>query len=113
MVMQGTSVHIQPLVAVALVGLLRMCADTYVSAELAANGQAAGQHARHLSNVLMRLRASIDPDTLPELSSDLQVCLALPAGSRPCKSELSHCIVAAAQLCCAMAIQDNPAEWGD
>ena len=63
----------QPLVALALVGLLHMCADTYVSAELAANGQAAGQHARHLSNVLMRLRASVNPETLPELSSDLQV----------------------------------------
>ena len=68
-------VHMQPLVALALVGLLHMCADTYVSAELAANGQAAGQHARHLSNVLMRLRASVNPETLPELSSDLQVDL--------------------------------------
>ncbi|CAL5222030.1 g4321 [Coccomyxa viridis] len=65
-------VHMQPLVALALVGLLHMCADTYVSAELAANGQAAGQHARHLSNVLMRLRASVNPETLPELSADLQ-----------------------------------------
>ena len=69
-------VHMQPLVALALVGLLRMCADTYVSAELAANGQAAAQHSRHLSNVLMRLRASVDPDASLELSSDLQVRLA-------------------------------------
>ena len=66
----------------ALVGLLHMCADRYVSAELAANGQAGGQHARHLSNVLMRLRAGVSPDTLPELSSDLQVGPALPATLR-------------------------------
>lgn len=69
------NVHAQPLVALALVSLLRMCTDAYVSAELEAHGQAAGQHARHLSTVLMRLRASVD--TSAELSSDVQVCLGL------------------------------------
>ena len=72
-------VHAQPLVALALVSLLRMCADAYVSAELETHGQAAGQHARHLSTVLMRLRASVD--TSAELSSDLQVCLGLTSHS--------------------------------
>ena len=64
-------VHAQPLVGLALVSLLHVCADAYVSAELPGHAQAAGQHARHLSNVLMRLRASVG--TAPELSSDLQV----------------------------------------
>ena len=64
-------VHAQPLVGLALVSLLHVCADAYVSAELPGHAQADGQHARHLSNVLMRLRASVD--TAPELSSDLQV----------------------------------------
>ena len=79
-------VHAQPLVGLALVSLLHVCADAYVSAELPGHAQAAGQHARHLSNVLMRLGASVD--TAPELSSDLQALSSfhLPLNAiRPCR----------------------------
>ena len=98
--MQSTAeVHIQHLVALALVGLLHMCADTYVSAELAANGPAAAQHARHLSNVLMRLRASVNPNTLPELSSDLQVEIACPLPTQ-CSALKAHHSSSSEAICC-------------
>ena len=90
------SVHAQPLVALALVSLLHMCTDAYISAELEAHGQAAGQHVRHLSTVLMRLRASVD--TSAELSSDVQVCPGLTLHSlvaqmhtEPPETSSRHC----------------------
>lgn len=80
MLLQGMAeIHLQPLIALALVSLLHGCADTYVSAELAAHGQAAGQHARHLSNVLMRLRASVNADTFQDLCVDLLASLFISA----------------------------------